>query len=112
MKKIVLTAVAAALSLAVTASYAQTDTKDKPKSRAMTTDAKSVNDANNPSGGPSEGKARTPSGKQRTSGPEAKGVSEANPSGGPSEGKARTASGKQRKSGPDAKTTDENRGGK
>lgn len=113
MRKLVLTAIAAALSMAVTATYAQDTTKDKPKrTAATTTEPKNVSESN-PSGGPTEGKARTPSGKQRKSGPETKSVSDAsNPAGGPNDGKARTPSGKQRKQGPDAKGVDENRGGK
>ena len=124
MGKLVITAVAAAVSLAFTAAYAETPkaqeqiklaqtdtTKDTTKERTKRTkpaETKNVDEAN-PAGGPSEGKQRRASGKQRKSGPDAKGVDEANPAGGPTEGKARTPSGKQRKSGPDAKSVDENR---
>ena len=89
MGKLMLTAIAVSLSLAGTAAYAQTakqepvrvaqtDTKEKPK-RSKTTDAKNVDDAN-PAGGPTEGKERRASGKQRKQGPDAKSVDENRPS--------------------------------
>ena len=119
MKKLVLTAVAACVSMAVTASYAETTKQDPLRvaqadttksKKAMTKDPASVSDITT-SPGPTEGKSRTPSGKQRKSGPDAKGVDDNVTSPGPTEGKSRTPSGKQRKSGPDAKTVDDNPSG-
>ena len=115
MKKLVMTAVAACVSMAVTAAYAETTTKqdpirlaqadkaaDKSSKKSMAKEPTSV-----PDSGDTSGKARTPSGKQRKSGPDAKGVDDNSTSPGPSGQKGRTPSGKERKAGPDAKNVDD-----
>jgi hypothetical protein len=118
MKKLVLAAAAACFSMAVTAAYAETnkqDTirlaqadKDKPAKRTTVKDPSSVSDAATTTPGPSGSKGRTPSGKHRGSGPDAKGVSDgATTTAGPTGQTGRTPSGKQRKAGPEAKGVDD-----
>jgi hypothetical protein len=118
MNKLMLTAVAACFSMAVTAAYAETNKQDtirlaqadkeKPAKRTTTKDPGQVSDAATTTPGPSGQTPRTPSGKQRKAGPDAKGVSDAaTTTEGPSGSKGRTPSGKQRKAGPDAKSVDD-----
>ena len=122
MKKLVLTAVAACVSLAMSAAYAETTKQDKIRiaqadtkadttkapAKKRTSDPSSVSDTNT-SPGPSGTKGRTPSGKERGTGADAKSVNE---TGSTDSTKGRTPSGKQRKAGPDAKSVDDTNTGK